>query len=144
VTLSVVAVAAVIAVAFCLTPRPATAADMWLERLDKIAAEFTGEMIVDGKSYPLDGPRRVMFYTPEKSPISNVVSGACYALHIKGNPEVIIAIENCGDPTRPSTYIEVSRLSGGEINIYRKGWRTIEFPARAEVRGAYVGMTVEQ
>ena len=99
---------------------------------------------LDGKSYPLDGPRRIMYYTPEKSPISNVISGACYALHIKGNPEVIIAIENSGDPTRPNTYIEVSRLSGGEINVYRKGWRTIEFPARAEVRGAYVGMSVER
>ena len=133
-------VAAVFAVAYCVALRPATAADLWLEKLDAIAKEFTAEMIVDGEAYPLEGPRRMTYYLPGPSPISRVFAGACYAMHVKGNPEVIIAIENSGSRERPQTYIEVSRLSGGEINVYRKGEQVAAFPAVPGVRGAYVGM----
>ena len=137
---TLIVAAAVVAVAFCAHPRPATAAGDWLADFDQLAKEFTAEMIVDGKAYPLSGPRRMVYYMPDKSPISTVFAGACYALHINGNPEAVIAIENSGDPANPSTYIEISRLSGGAINVYRKGERVAEFPATPSVRGAYVGM----
>ena len=137
---TLIVAAAVVAVAFCAHPRPASAGTDWLADFDQTAKEFTAEMIVDGKAYPLQGPRRMIYYTPEKSPISSVFAGACYALHINGNPEAVIAIENSGDPAKPNTYIEISRLSGGAVNVYRKGEKVAEFPAMSGVRGAYVGM----
>ena len=112
----------------------------WLDELDLVAKEFTGEIVLEGRTVPLEGPRRMAFYEPKPSEVNPVFAGACYALHTGGNPEVIIAIENSGDPAAPNTYIEISRLSGAAINVYRKGQKVAEFPRAAGVSGAYVGM----
>jgi hypothetical protein len=69
-----------------------------------------------------------------------VTAGAIYSFTINGSPEVLMSIENSGDPKAPTTYIELSRLSGWGANVYRNGQCVAEFPQTGHVRGAYVGL----
>jgi len=139
---------AIIGVAtFILAPMsgPVTRADAaapdWLAESDAVAAQFTADMFVEGKAYRFDGPRRMAYYTPQTNERSRVFAGAVYAMHVNGNPEIIIAIESSGSQAHPSTYIEISRLSGAAMVVYRNGEEVAEFPRTPYVRGAYYGMS---
>lgn len=140
----VVALTAYVVLPLCGTPRSADAQRDWLKEYDALAKEFSGEFVIeDGDNVPLEGPRRLVYYTPQLSDRNPVFQGAIYALHISGNPEVVIAIEDSRPPDDPdtvNTYIEISRLSGLAINVSRNDEIVAEFPRASSVAGAYVGL----
>lgn len=142
--ITIVALAAYVVLPLSGASRSAEAQLDWLKDFDETAKEFSGEFVIeDGDNVPLEGPRRLVYYTPQISEHNPVFRGAIYALHISGNPEVIIAIEDSRPPDDPETvnsYIEISRLSGLAINVSRNDEIVAEFPRASEVRGAYVGL----
>lgn len=152
-SIAVVAVAAFVVLPLCGTTPSADAQRNWVNEFDEIAKEFRGEFVIvkeaEGEEattevIPLEGPRRMISYTPKTSERNSVFAGAVYALHISGNPEVVMAIENsrsAEDEEKVNTYIEISRLSGAAVNVYRNDEKVAEFPKASAVEGAYVGMT---
>lgn len=131
------------------TARTADAADDWLKEMDSIAKQFRAEIVVvketeEGErtesAVALEGPRRVIYYSPQTSELNPVFEGAMYAFHVNGNPEVIMAIENSKGGDNTNTYIEISRLSGAAIRVYRNDELAGDFPRTGKVEGAYVGM----
>lgn len=146
----VVVLAAAVVVPAMLRDQKADAAKDWLKDFDAVAKEFKACLIVTERAegqeptetvVDLEGPRRMIYYTPETSKYNGVFAGAVYAFHINGNPEVIMAIENSGTDEEPDTFIEISRLSGGAVRVYRGEELVADFPARMRVDGAYVGLT---
>ncbi len=127
------------------------AADAALDEFDAIAKEFQADMIVfnevegeeeaDVEVIPLAGPRRMIYYNPKVDEHNRVFAGACYAFHINGNPEIVMAIEKSGDPEEAFTYIEISRLSGAAMVVYRNDEEVAVFPERSAVYGSYVGLS---
>lgn len=119
----------------------AQAAPDWLVGFDKLSRQFSAELIAHGRMVPMDPPRRMAFYQPKQSDLCAVTAGAIYSFTINGSPEVLMAIENSGDPKAPTTYIEITRLSGWGAKVYRQGNLVADFPQTGSVRGAYVGLT---
>ena len=141
--------AAAVVVPAMLRDQQADAAKDWLKDFEAAAKEFKACLVVteevEGQEptqtiVDLEGPRRMVYYTPQTSKYNPVFAGAVYAFHINGNPEVIMAIENSGTDEEPNTYIEISRLSGGAIRVYRKDELVADFPEKGNVPGAYVGL----
>jgi hypothetical protein len=118
----------------------AYAAPDWLVSFDRIAKEFSADLVAGDRTVPMEAPRRMAFYRPGKSDLCPVSAGAIYSFTLAGNPEVLMAIENSGDPKAPTTYIEITRLTGWGANVYRNDKCVAEFPQAGNVRGAYVGM----
>lgn len=116
------------------------AAPDWLVSFDKLSKQFSGELVCHGRMVTMDAPRRMAFYQPRPSDVGNVTAGAIYSFTVNGSPEVLMAIENSGDPKAPTTYIEITRLSGWGAKIYRQGNLVADFPQTGAVPGAYVGL----